>query len=613
MNVTPAGRLNITSAAIAACLGLAASTPALAQQAVQWRVEDGGNGHWYRVVAVMPFVTWSAADSAARSTGGHLASIGSAAENSFVRNLAVATPNAVRSTSGIAVGPWIGASRDPQSGQFRWSSGEPWAFSAWCGGEPTGPLWEDCVCFYTANLCWNDRPGEFAGTTATPSYAVEWFADCDQNGIVDYGEILDGTLADTNANGVPDCCDQGVPCVPCVPGSCPCPTAAVRQVPSTYPSIQAAIAAAAPGDCVLVAPGTYVESLNFLGKPISLRPEGDPLSVTLMAPPGMRAIRFVTGEGSHSIVRDLRIAGDGPIGPIGGGIVVQGSSPTIESCEIVDIHAPVSEGSWGGAVDVVSGSPMIRDCLLRGNRVSDGSIGRDGGALLVRGGSPTVEDCVFRDNPSGQGADVFLVSSLPVTATLSGCTFSGTSGGGFGARIYNYGQGGGAATVMLVNCVFDRIEQNAISLVHGWDTVSTDGTAYLDCRGLDPNGLVTLHTQGRSVLTVTNCSLIGNVVETQFGIDGTQGGLGSVSSSEFCRNEPPEPDYGPRLTDAGGNATCCPADIHQSGTIDAEDLAYVLLTWGTDGGKTPEADINRDGTVNANDLSVVLGSWGPCP
>jgi hypothetical protein len=32
---------------------------------------------------------------------------------------------------------------------------------------------------------------------------------------VDYGEILDGTLEDANANGIPDCCDAGTSCEPC--------------------------------------------------------------------------------------------------------------------------------------------------------------------------------------------------------------------------------------------------------------------------------------------------------------------------------------------------------------------------------------------------------------
>jgi hypothetical protein len=69
----------------------------------------------------------------------------------------------------------------------------------------------------------------------------------------------------------------------------------------------------------------------------------------------------------------------------------------------------------------------------------------------------------------------------------------------------------------------------------------------------------------------------------------------------------------PDCCDAGVSCDPCLGDLNGSNTVDAEDLAYVLFTWGTDGGKTPEADIDRSGTVDANDLSVVLGSWGPCP
>ncbi len=41
--------------------------------------------------------------------------------------------------------------------------------------------------------------------------AVEWSADCNGDGIVDYGQILDGTYADEDGNGVPDCCEAGCP------------------------------------------------------------------------------------------------------------------------------------------------------------------------------------------------------------------------------------------------------------------------------------------------------------------------------------------------------------------------------------------------------------------
>jgi hypothetical protein len=182
------------------------------QDAVRWRVEDGGNGHWYRVAVVSTALTWSAANAAATEVGSHLASISSAEENAFVRNLSLSTPGGVGSAGGTTVGPWIGAHRDPLTGILGWSSGEPWSFTAWCGGEPTGASWEDAVCYYTGSLCWNDRPGDFVGSTACRSAVQEWSADCNGDGIVDYGQCRDGSLPDYNGNNIPDCCEAGTPC-----------------------------------------------------------------------------------------------------------------------------------------------------------------------------------------------------------------------------------------------------------------------------------------------------------------------------------------------------------------------------------------------------------------
>jgi hypothetical protein len=37
---------------------------------------------------------------------------------------------------------------------------------------------------------------------------IEWSADCNNDGIVDKGQILLGQLTDLNADGVPDSCQQ---------------------------------------------------------------------------------------------------------------------------------------------------------------------------------------------------------------------------------------------------------------------------------------------------------------------------------------------------------------------------------------------------------------------
>jgi hypothetical protein len=42
------------------------------------------------------------------------------------------------------------------------------------------------------------------------SFVVEWSADCNSDGIVDYGQILRGELADDNDNNIPDVCETSV-------------------------------------------------------------------------------------------------------------------------------------------------------------------------------------------------------------------------------------------------------------------------------------------------------------------------------------------------------------------------------------------------------------------
>ena len=57
----------------------------------------------------------------------------------------------------------------------------------------------------------------------------------------------------------------------------------------------------------------------------------------------------------------------------------------------------------------------------------------------------------------------------------------------------------------------------------------------------------------------------------------------------------------------GADAASCPADVDNSGAVDATDLAAVLAGWGT-----TSPDIDGDGSVNAADLAALLAVWGSC-
>ena len=189
-------------AVVAAWSALAVGGTAFAQEAVQWRVEDGGNGHWYQVVRQAEYICWSASQDAAELRGGHLATISTSAEDGFVKALA----GAVRGVPAAEHGPWIGLScANVQWGQWYWVTGEPVSYQAWPGWAPNPGWGEEYVNLWRyGTLEWNDY---FACGGGNYSYVIEWSADCNGDGIVDYGQILLGELADANANGVPDICE----------------------------------------------------------------------------------------------------------------------------------------------------------------------------------------------------------------------------------------------------------------------------------------------------------------------------------------------------------------------------------------------------------------------
>ena len=195
----------VTGAA-AGMTALSSVGAASAQDAVEWRVEDGGNGHWYQVVIGTNDITWIESRSLSEQRGGYLATPTSAAENQWLHSRVVAHPAAFSTH-----GPWLGGYRNKQG--WNWVTGEPWAFTAWTPENPSNDgmsmgYWEFSN---PSSASWNDAPE----SNLMISFVVEYSADCNSDGIVDYGQIRAGELVDVNANNIPDCCEQSVSCSPC--------------------------------------------------------------------------------------------------------------------------------------------------------------------------------------------------------------------------------------------------------------------------------------------------------------------------------------------------------------------------------------------------------------
>ncbi len=218
------------------------------------------------------------------------------------------------------------------------------------------------------------------------------------------------------------------------------PSPHVIRIPVDYPTIQEGIDAASYGDTVLVATGTYVENINFLGKAITVASHFiyDHNSATIEAtiidgsspwnPDSASVVTFVSGEGSNSILKGFTITGGtgtsqlGPGRPEhrGGGIFCSYSSPTIINNLIIDNYIPDhgSDFDWGGGIGCLVSSPTIANNLILNNSVLGYDVG--GGICLKSGGSPLIVNNTISDNVRGgiyvwNVSDPFVITNNIIT------------------------------------------------------------------------------------------------------------------------------------------------------------------------------------------------------
>jgi hypothetical protein len=135
----------------------------------QWRVENGGNGHYYDIF-VTPLQSWLTSKAQAESMGGYLASITSQAENDWLWS----TFN-IGSTPAYwaQTGPWPGYD-GPVFGAYRnssnvwsWVSGEAWNWSNFNWHMNSG---EAGAQFIAQSPYWDDI-GVNGGTSAGGNYS----------------------------------------------------------------------------------------------------------------------------------------------------------------------------------------------------------------------------------------------------------------------------------------------------------------------------------------------------------------------------------------------------------------------------------------------------------
>jgi hypothetical protein len=314
-----------------------------------------------------------------------------------------------------------------------------------------------------------------------------------------------------------------------------------------YLTIQAGLDAAAPGDTILVAPGTYTggenRNLTFGGKELLLRAMSEGGAVVIDCEISGRGFDFSNGEGPGTVADGFDIVNG--FRSEGGGITCIGSSPTVRNCRISSCEAHA-----GGGVNIVDSSfPVFEDCVITncwseylggGLRVAYDSspeltrvifFGNEsyygGGMISGTGCDPTLTDCVFDDNTAEMGAGILfdggaaelestlflrnhatelgggVSTDVGASPTFSHCTFFGNTADHAGGGCDN------GTPAVFQNCTFVR---NAALLGGGLFIRGPSGSAEIT------NTIVAFSTEGKGVHcaasagipTITRSDIFGN-------------------------------------------------------------------------------------------------------
>lgn len=252
--------------------------------------------------------------------------------------------------------------------------------------------------------------------------------------------------------------------------------ASIIEVPTDYPTIQQAINASVSGDLVLVAPGTYVENIDFNGKNILLKSTDGPAMTTIDGsnpshPDLASVVSFKNGEGLDAVLEGFTITGGKgtrfEVTPnlmfeCGGGVFCFGASPTIKKNVIVNNVAAVQGGgiyccesgsvifdntiadntaslvTWstvkgGGGVYCQNSVCTVSGNVISGNSAGLGNYGSGGGGLLGFSSYITASQNIVFGNTASVGGGI---SSLKSKSLLQDNTVTGNSAGLLGGGIY---------------------------------------------------------------------------------------------------------------------------------------------------------------------------------
>ena len=228
---------------------------------------------------------------------------------------------------------------------------------------------------------------------------------------------------------------------------------AVIHVPKDYPKIQTAIDAAANGDTIIVAPGTYPERIDFKSKAIDVQGSGGAEATVIDGMKQGSVVTALNGTGPAALSGFTITNGWGTKGlhshTYGGGIYIVGGTAPV----IYDVIVKKNWAVYGGGIYCEDATLEVRDSTLRknyfgtcggglhaenatvlveGNQLFKNYGGKQGGGIYCHDGQVTIRDNVIYENSAGGGGGVALSAgdSILENNRIHGNSVTSVFGGG---------------------------------------------------------------------------------------------------------------------------------------------------------------------------------------